>query len=349
MTLLSLIICIIVTSNKAYAISYEKHNGQYFRGKQEISIYDYYYHFYSKSDATLKEMNIPIIKDYKDVIPYTDASLLKGGKHTLTFAYDKETFEYEKFLDDLREYYIESIEQNYAATLHYSNKVVGYYYEKVGFIELEIESNMTEEQSKIVDKKTDELVKEINATCSTDYEKIKAIFNWLVENVTYDKSLKNRSTYNTIVDKNVVCSGYASTMVYVLNKLGIDSKYMICKTSGRLHARVLVLLDDEWYECDPTWAAGYDKIERMKYFMMGKDKGICNPTAKTYYKTSEFNKDEVLANLLVRDDTMERIYKEHFYELLFASFLFGILIIEIIHFTYRLFKNVLFKKKTKTV
>ena len=74
----------------------------------------------------------------------------------------------------------------------------------------------TAEQELIVDTAVDELLTSLNASTSTDYEKICAIYDYICENVTYDhdhlddESYKLQFTaYGALIDGTSVCQGYA--------------------------------------------------------------------------------------------------------------------------------------------
>ena len=94
----------------------------------------------------------------------------------------------------------------------------------------------------------------------TDEDKVLALHDYLVMNVTYDMEIYKgegnydmitHSAYAALVNEVAVCSGYALAFKYLLNHLDIDC---ICFTSNAMkHAWNGVKLDDKWYHIDATW------------------------------------------------------------------------------------------------
>ena len=91
-----------------------------------------------------------------------------------------------------------------------------------------------------------------------EYETVKAVYDWLTRNVSYDHSLSEGcySAYNGLKKGNCVCNGYAS----IFDRL-CEAKMVPCHmVSGFLgserHAWNIVKIDGKWYCCDPTVDAG---------------------------------------------------------------------------------------------
>lgn len=94
----------------------------------------------------------------------------------------------------------------------------------------------------------------------SDYEKVKAIHDYVVLHTAYDyENYKNNtvpeesySIYGLLVNNTAVCEGYAETMVYLLNRIGIETIYVRSSPSMN-HAWNKVKIDGEWYNLDATW------------------------------------------------------------------------------------------------
>lgn len=70
-------------------------------------------------------------------------------------------------------------------------------------------------------KKRDEILE--NAVGS-NYEKIKYVHNWLIDNIEYDSSYKGENTrniYGAIIEGKVVCEGYSKAFKFLLDELEI--------------------------------------------------------------------------------------------------------------------------------
>ncbi len=91
----------------------------------------------------------------------------------------------------------------------------------------------------------------------TDYEKILAVHDYVIDNTVYDSScLENIATCDTdhvaigvIFDGNAVCEGYAHTIDIMLRSLGIPT----FKLSSSTHQWNAVYYNDAWYHLDATW------------------------------------------------------------------------------------------------
>ena len=126
----------------------------------------------------------------------------------------------------------------------------------------------------------------VNQVASDDnYTKIKRIHNFLVDYIEYDASMirtNTRNIYGALIEKNVVCEGYAESFKYLLDAVGIPCVEIVgtgTNSSGKTeaHAWNYVLLNDSWYAIDVTWDdptiignGKAPKSARTKYFLKGE-------------------------------------------------------------------------------
>lgn len=114
------------------------------------------------------------------------------------------------------------------------------------------------------------ILREIIDDDMNDFEKIKAIHDWLVLNVTYDDELLNLATNTSIVlanyrgfylegvfiDKKAVCEGISKAFCVLANIEGIPcvqvDGYQTLNPGGVKHAWNKVYLDGDWYVIDVT-------------------------------------------------------------------------------------------------
>lgn len=117
---------------------------------------------------------------------------------------------------------------------------------------------------------SDKIISEIIKPGMTDYEKIYAINQYMVDNVTYDFS--NRGLWDAFLYKKGVCDTFAHCTGLLLEKAGIESVYIIgyAQVDGRgdideyeimgysnnSHAWNLVKLNGKYYHLDTTWNRG---------------------------------------------------------------------------------------------
>lgn len=86
-----------------------------------------------------------------------------------------------------------------------------------------------------------------------DYEKIKAVYDWVILRVTYDTSERDQSLYSAMVEGRAVCAGYARATQYLLQRLDIPCTYVSGTARGASHGWDLVVADGAYYYLDPTW------------------------------------------------------------------------------------------------
>ena len=90
---------------------------------------------------------------------------------------------------------------------------------------------------------------------SSDYEKIKYIYDTVIRNTDYDLDAPdNQNIYSVLVGRSSVCQGYSETMQYLLLKEGIECGLVQGEVNdGEPHAWNFVKADGEYYYVDATW------------------------------------------------------------------------------------------------
>ena len=116
----------------------------------------------------------------------------------------------------------------------------------------------------------------------SDLEKALVLHDYIALNTEYDyQGYLNGNLPNsvftiegTLVEGKAVCQGYALAYQYLLNKVGIESKYVA--SSAMNHGWNLVKIFGRWYHVDVTWDDPvWDQLGRVKhqYFLLS-DAGI---------------------------------------------------------------------------
>lgn len=135
-------------------------------------------------------------------------------------------------------------------------------------------------------KRLNEVIKNLNLDGKSDYDKFKAVTNWIVSNVTYDSHYNGKPNIpagteyphdmtGAVLDKYAVCDGYAGLFYYMANAVGLKALYedgtSISEQKG--HAWNLVKMDGVYYYVDPTNAyfkedgePGSEVLHGQKYF-----------------------------------------------------------------------------------
>lgn len=126
---------------------------------------------------------------------------------------------------------------------------------------------------------------------TTDYEKVKTIYDYICHNVTYDYSDNNMkfTAYAAVTTGKSVCQGYA-TLFYRLAKMqGISSRVIAGHGTNTdvYHGWNIVKLGNLYYNVDATWdAANYKLGHPYEYFLKGDV--FEGHTRTDDYKTKKF-------------------------------------------------------------
>ncbi|HVG12141.1 MAG TPA: transglutaminase domain-containing protein [Flavisolibacter sp.] len=136
----------------------------------------------------------------------------------------------------------------------------------------------------------------LNKELATDSARIKAIYNWITNNVRYDiqrlQAIKDNANpvpqgvADVLKTRSAVCQGYADLFVALCEGVGIRATVIsgYTKLGGLVssigHAWTAAMLGGNWYLFDPTWGAGYvhdnkfTKAYNSKFFMMPAEEMI---------------------------------------------------------------------------
>lgn len=95
----------------------------------------------------------------------------------------------------------------------------------------------------------------------SDFDKIKAIHDYIVLHAAYDYDNflsetvppHSYTAYGTLINGIAVCDGYTKAAQILLNRLGIENEYVVGYGNGDLHSWNLVKLDGDYYFMDITW------------------------------------------------------------------------------------------------
>lgn len=130
-------------------------------------------------------------------------------------------------------------------------------------------------QYKVTYKNTKEEIKEINRIINdfvnnnitdnmSDYDKIKAAYNFVLDSYKYkkhatnnndiDNLLKERKILTGLNGEGVVCDAYSMLFAKLMDSLGYENVIVTGNADGTHHAWNSVKVGDKWYNVDPTWA-----------------------------------------------------------------------------------------------
>lgn len=124
-------------------------------------------------------------------------------------------------------------------------------------------------------KKLDEVIRSLNLDGKSDYDKFKAVTNWIVSNVRYDEDNETKYQHDltgAVLDGLAVCDGYAGTFYYMANAVGLNALFEdgITNSNRIRHAWNLVEIDGTYYYTDPTNAYFKENGEPGKELLPGQ-------------------------------------------------------------------------------
>ena len=128
-----------------------------------------------------------------------------------------------------------------------------------GKVKINVSKNYSDEDIELINNKLDEILDSLFYDGMSDYDKIKAFHDYIINNTSYDSSVSIESQIYNKTDSSIakgllfngkaICSGYSDTMAIFLNKLGINNY----KISSDEHIWNLVYIDGSWKHIDATW------------------------------------------------------------------------------------------------
>lgn len=134
-------------------------------------------------------------------------------------------------------------------------------------------SGLNEKDLFVHDKMAD-VIKEIITDDMTDYEKEKAVYEWLYKWTTYNNESLNpivagqnetHTPYGVLRSHNAICVGDATTFKLFMDALDIPCVIIHSTESGE-HAWDVVQLDGEWYHVDVMFDGGSNGNPSYNYF-----------------------------------------------------------------------------------
>ena len=114
----------------------------------------------------------------------------------------------------------------------------------------------------------------------SDYEKVRAIYNYLCSHVTYDNAHVNDTSYvlqftgyGALINGTAVCQGYAVAFYRLCLTAGVNAR--IISGKAMCHAWNIAKVNGAYYELDATWDAGKAESE-YRYFLRGSSYWLAN-------------------------------------------------------------------------
>ena len=243
----------------------------------------------SAGNAYTKNKGYKFVNLSKDYTPYSYQDLLDIIYSVANNGWEQFTFycpsEYTECLAD-----IEKICKDSTLQTHINNFVHPfntYTYQKFtraesGEVNLTITYLYTKEEQEYISKEIKKIIDENVTSDMNNYDKIKSVHDYIINNTKYDIDKKKSSAKASELLKNHIatCNGYADAMAVALSQMGFDN-YKIATTAEDIsysstgHVWNAVYVDNEWRHLDLTWddPVGSDGKDYLyhKYFLVNNE------------------------------------------------------------------------------
>ena len=131
-----------------------------------------------------------------------------------------------------------------------------------GYVTVKPEYNCSTKEKERKKEEIEKIAKEIleqAPTTDSEYEKIKYVYEYLVDHVEYVEGAQDKQNiYSSLVGRKSVCAGYAKATQYLLQQMDISCIYVTGEATSRdvtvPHAWNIVKCDGVYYYVDTTWA-----------------------------------------------------------------------------------------------
>ena len=141
------------------------------------------------------------------------------------------------------------------------------------------------EQEAEVSSKVSSILAELSLTGKSDYEKIRAIYQYLTDHVEYGGSGNTQYTaYAALINNLAVCQGYATAFYRLCLESGIDARVISSRSMD--HAWNIVRFRGQYYELDSTWDRNYSP--NYHYFLLGSTSWLSGHTLGDEFSDSAF-------------------------------------------------------------
>ena len=152
----------------------------------------------------------------------------------------------------------------------------------------------TAAQEAQVDAAVAQLRAELALNQLSGYQSVKAVYDWLCSNVTYDYGEDSstyplrHSAYAAFISRHCVCQGYSLAIYRLLLEEGIDCRIISGDSNGDGavdHGWNIVKLDGKYYNLDATWDAGNSSYS---WFLRSPD-NFSQHDREAVYDTADFH------------------------------------------------------------
>ena len=244
-----------------------------------------------KANSYVKEEDFLFVQNIENFMPFSKGDLKNIYYTIVNNGWKEFTFycpsEYVECLEDVKE-----ISNDQDLLTHLNNYVHPYngfsnvktVISESGDITVSISYFYSDEQIKAINKKIDEIYKNIITNDMDTYTKILTIHDYIINNTKYDIERNNNGNsiyhsyiaYGPLLEGYATCNGYTDAMALFLEKMNIPN-FKVAMTPEKNsdtegHVWNAVYLNNQWFHLDLTWDDpvsndGTDYLQH-KYFLI---------------------------------------------------------------------------------
>jgi hypothetical protein len=168
-------------------------------------------------------------------------------------------------------------------------------------------------QSAYVTLQVKKILAQIIEPKMNEYQKEKAIHDYIVSHIAYDTSLVNYSAYAALTKGKTVCQGFSLLTYRMLDEVGITNRIVEGYAGGKPHAWNEVNLDGKWYHLDTTWDNPVPfvkgRVLYTYYNVTSAELQKDHTWTKSLYPQAATNFQEELLAKIINDPSHTKIYQ----------------------------------------
>lgn len=213
-----------------------------------------------KSQTLSSATNTPLLIAQATTIKASNYEQLKQAIHNQFKAFNTQfTIQYSGSTSQLGNYLDRAVkevqnEDGYIGGTYNGASYKWSYTSKAATIQFTVDYHATASQEKFVTSEVSRLAKQLFTSSMSDFEKAKAVNDYIVLNTTYSENTATspHNPYAILKEGKGVCQAYALLTYRLLKAGGMDVRY-VTGYAGEEHAWNLVKVDGKWYHLDTTW------------------------------------------------------------------------------------------------
>ena len=179
-------------------------------------------------------------------------------------------------------------------------------------ITLSMQYHTTAEQEALLTEKVNQIMSELNFSNSTsEYDKVKAIHDYICDNVDYDYELEKYSAYEALYNGVAVCQGYAIAFYRLCKEAGLSVRMITGIGGSGRHAWNIVKIGDVYYNIDCTWDGQEVEDTYHDWFLLNEIDFVSH-TRDAAYTTEEFYQTYPMAEYSYGKSTLNLLNEPNF-------------------------------------